>query len=117
MRKFLIKEDGRLSSENNEYAVLSYDEDKDRYHISIPQSVNPDELPAIPGILARKGIREIDDKWARRFVEERVVPPDRQNIGMILREAGMGYYSEFLLLVYTGGRCCMDEFYIEEIIE
>lgn len=82
----------------------------DEYHISIPFTVDPDHLPAIPGILARKGIREIDDKWARRFVKERVVPPERQNIGMILREAGMSYYSEFPLLVYTQGRCSMDDF-------
>lgn len=114
MRRFLIKDDNVVSL-TNEYACLSYDEDQDEYHVSIPASVNPDDLPAILGILARKGIREVEDKWARRFVKERVVPPDRQNIGMILREAGMGYYSEFLLLVYTSGRCAMDEFYIEEI--
>lgn len=113
MRKFLIKDDNVVSA-TNEYACLSYDEDKDTYHVSIPESVNPDDLPAILGILARQGIREIDDRWARRFVEERVVPPSRQNIGMILRDAGMGYYSEFLLLVYTNGRCAMDDFYIEE---
>ncbi len=117
MRRFFIKEDNCLSAEQKEYAVLSYDEEKDLYHISIPLSVDPDNLPAIPGILARKGIREIDDKWARRFVKERVVPPDRQNIGMVLRELGMGYYSEFPLLVYTSGRCAMDEFFIEEIME
>ena len=58
---------------------------------------------------------ETDDRWARRFVRERVVPPDRQNIGMIMREVGMTYYSEFPLLVYTSERCAMDEFYIEEI--
>ena len=50
-------------------------------------------------------------------LRERVVPPDRQNIGMIMREVGMTYYSEFPLLVYTSGRCAMDEFYIEEIEE
>ncbi len=45
------------------------------------------------------------------------MPPDRQNIGMILREVGMRYYSEFPLLVYTDGRCSMDEFFLEEILE
>lgn len=29
----------------------------------------------------------------------------------------MSYYSEFPLLVYTGGRCAMDEFFIEEFEE
>ena len=107
--------DNNAPSPTNEYAILLYDEEKDEYAISIPESVNPDDLPAIPGILARKGIREIGDKWARQFVKERVVPPDRQNIGMILRQVGIGYYSEFPLLLYTGGRCCMDDFYLEEI--
>ncbi|MDE5778450.1 MAG: hypothetical protein K2I10_08125 [Lachnospiraceae bacterium] len=116
MRRFLIKDDN-VPSPTNEYAVLSYDEDYDKYTITIPDSINPDDLPAIPGILAREGIREIEDKWARRFVKERVVPSDRQNIGMILREVGMDYYSEFPLLIYTSGRCCMDDFYLEEIIE
>lgn len=67
MRRFLIKEDNDLSTGQNEYAILSYDEETDKYHISIPPSVNPDDLPAIPGILARKGIREIDDKWGTAF--------------------------------------------------
>ena len=57
----------------------------------------------------------MEDTWARRFVREWFMPPDRQDIGMILRETGMGYYSRFLLLVYTSGRCAMDEFYSEEI--
>lgn len=116
MRRFLIKDDNVVSP-TDEYAILSYDEDTDEYTITIPDSVSPDDLPAIPGILARKGIREIGDKWARRFVKERVVPPDRQNIGMILREVGIPYYSEFPLLVYTNGRCSMDEFYLEEIAD
>ena len=62
MRRFLMKEENCLPTGQSEYAVLSYDEDTDEYHISIPPSVNPDDLPAIPGILARKGIREIDDR-------------------------------------------------------
>jgi len=51
------KEDKDLSTGQNEYAILSYDEEADEYHVSIPSSVNPDDLPAIPGILVRKGIK------------------------------------------------------------
>ena len=111
----MIKDDNVVSPQN-EYAILSYDEEKELYAIFIPESIHPDDLPAILGLFARKGIREIEDKWARRFVKERVVPSDRQNIGMILREVGMSYYDEFPLLVYTRGRCCMDDFYLEEIV-
>ncbi len=114
LKKFLIKETG-FNREEEGYAVLSYDEERDIYGVEIPRTVNPDHLPAILGILARQGTYTVGDKWARRFVKERVVPPDRQNIGMILKDVGIGYYSEFPLLEYTSGRCCMDEFYLEEI--
>lgn len=63
----------------------------------------------------RKGVYDVDDYWARRFVKERVIPPERQNIGSILRTIGAPYYTEFAILEYCGGRCCMDEFYLEEI--
>lgn len=113
LRKFAIRDESYGSGD--ECAVLSYDEENDCYAIEIPETVNPDNLPAIPGILARKGIRSIGDKWARQFVKERVVPPERQNIGQIMRQVGMTYYSEFPLLVYCSGRCCMDDFWLEEI--
>lgn len=48
-------------------------------------------------------------------MKERVVPPDRQNIGTIMRDLHMKKYSEFPILEYTSGRCCMDDFYLEEI--
>lgn len=43
-----------------------------------------------------------------------MIPPDRQNIGEIMRKVGMQYYDEFPLLVYIGGRCCQDENYLVE---
>lgn len=48
-------------------------------------------------------------------MKERVIPPERQNIESILRTIGAPYYTEFAILEYYGGRCCMDEFYLEEI--
>ncbi len=39
----------------------------------------------------------------------------RQNIGQILRANGMKRYDEYALLVKNQGRCCQDEFYLEEI--
>ena len=97
---------------SNEHAILTYDEEHDQYAVHIPESVDSNALPAILSLLAKQGLREIDDKWARRFVKERVVPPDRQNIGMIMRQLHMKKYSEFPILEYTGGRCCMDDFYV-----
>ena len=101
--------------EQNKFAILEYDTESDKYALHIPKDINPEWLPAIPYGLYEKGVYDVDDYWARRFVKERVIPPERQNIGSILRTIGAPYYTEFAILEYCGGRCCMDEFYLEEI--
>ena len=113
LRTFEIRNDEIENSDA--YALLTYDEDTDQYAVHIPETVDSDNLPAILSLLAKQGNRELDDKWARRFVKERVVPPDRQNIGMIMRQLHMKEYREFPILEYTSGRCCMDDFYLKEI--
>lgn len=113
LRIFEIRNDFLEPAE--EYATLTYDEATEKYAVHIPESIDCNDLPAILSLLVKQGIREIDDKWARRFVTERVVPPDRQNIGTIMRQLHMKKYSEFPILEYTSGRCCMDDFYLKEI--
>ena len=114
LRSFKIMNDSL--DQSKEHAILTYDEESDQYAVHIPEAVDCNDLPAILSLLAKQGIRELDDKWARRFVKERVVPPDRQNIGMIMRQLHMKKYSEFPILEYTSGRCCMDDFYLEEMM-
>lgn len=63
----------------------------------------------------KKGKREIDNKWSLRWVQERVTPPDRQNIGQVLKNNGMKFYSEFPLLLKNHGWSCQDECYIVQI--
>ena len=76
----------------------------------IPRDICGDDLPLIPYCFTQKGVFELDDAQCRMFVKERVVPPNRQNIGQIMRVVGMTYYNEFQLLEYVSGRCCMDDF-------
>ena len=113
LRTFKIMND--MLEPLGEHAILTYDEDSEQYAVHIPESIDCNDLPAILSLLVKQGIRETDDKWARRFVTERVVPPDRQNIGTIMRQLHMKKYSEFPILEYTSGRCCMDDFYLKEI--
>ena len=95
LRSFKIMNDSLDKSK--EHAILTYDEESDQYAIHIPESVDCNDLPAILSLLAKQGIRDLDDKWARRFVKERVVPPDRHNIGMIMRQRHIKYHSEFTI--------------------
>ena len=59
---------------------------------------------------AHDGKREVDPHWSRRWVEERIVPPSRQNIGQVLKANGLVEYDDFALLVHGMGRCSQDDF-------
>lgn len=61
--------------------------------------------------------RTINSYWSKIWVQQRIAPPDRQNIAGILREAGLSEYDEYRLLVLAGGRCANDDYYIEPIEE
>ena len=59
----------------------------------------------------------IGKKWSYRWVCQRVIPPERQNIGQILKANHMTEYDEFKFLVKNEGRCCQDECYIVKVDE
>lgn len=113
LRRFLIK----LPESNLKCAVFSYDTETKQFAIDIPDDIDPNNLPAIPRLLFDKGMRHIDDYWARRFVKERIAPPERQNIGSIMRIVGIKEYDEFEILIYCDGRSSQDDFILEEIKE
>ena len=98
-----------------EVAKLRYDEGRKEFHISISGDAKPSELPIYLALHAKKGIYEVDGEHSLRWVRDRLVPPDRQNIGQILKAKGLKYYDEHELLVKYQGRTTQDEFMIEEI--
>ncbi len=100
---------------NKTVGYLYYEEETGKYRIEIPEDVKSSEAPLIISDFIQKGKREIGHDWSLRWVQGRVVPAERQNIGQILRKNGMEFYSEFPLLVKNQGRCCQDECYIEEV--
>ncbi len=96
-------------------AQLSYDETANVFSIEISPEERPDELPLMLGLFAQRGERSIPDKWARRWVEERIPPQGRQNLGEILRAQGLDRYDEVALLASAEGRSAQDDFLIREV--
>lgn len=78
---------------------------------------NGSELETVARDSIQKGQRKLDKKWSFRWVQERVTPPERQNIGQILKANNMSEYDEFKLLVKNQGRSCQDECYIVEVAD
>lgn len=111
MKRYAVKR----NNQNKTVAILNYDEKNKKYTIDIPENVTEKEAPFMLSLLMEKGLRHIDDEWSMKWVQSRIIPSSRQNIGEILRENGMQVYDEHQLLVLNEGRSCQDECYIEGI--
>ena len=111
MKKYAIKRNNR----NKTVAILNYDERKKEYTIDIPKNVTVKESPFMMSLFLKKGIRHMNPDWSMKWVQSRIIPSSRQNIGEILRVNGMQAYDEHALLLKNEGRSCQDEFYLEQI--
>lgn len=103
----------KKNNQNKIVAILNYDEKKKEYTIDIPENVTEWESPFMLSLFLKKGIRHMDSDWSMKWVQSRIIPSSRQNIGEILRVNGMYSYDEHILLLKNEGRSCQDEFYIE----
>lgn len=111
MKKYAVKR----NNQEKIVAVLNYDESNKSYTIEIPDDVTEKEAPFMMSLFIQKGIRSMDSDWSLKWVQSRIIPSSRQNIGEILQVNGMKSYDEHTLLLKNNGRCCQDEFYIENM--
>ncbi len=115
MKIFAVRDENDALRKN--IAYLFYYEKEKRFYIELPEDADPWETPLILSFFLRRGERTVNAYWSKVWVQQRIVPPDRQNLGMILRDNGMDSYDEFQLLTKTEGRCAQDGYYIVPIAE
>ncbi len=94
---------------------LIYYERPKAFYIELPEDANPWETPLLLSSFVRRGQHSVGSYWSRLWVQQRIIPQDRQNIGQVLKENGLKEYDEFQLLMLTMGRCAQDDCYLEEI--
>lgn len=109
MKQYAIKK----NNVNKVVAILNYDEQKKSYTIDVPAGIDEREVPMLVSAFVKKGIRHVDNEWSMKWVQSRIIPSSRQNIGEILRVNKMTSYDEHTLLLKNEGRSCQDEFYLE----
>ena len=113
MKYFEIKSD--LPGDDRLYGVLLYDEKFDQYLVELPDDLEYWEAPLLLDSAIEKGSRTVGPYVSYLWIKERIIPEDRQNIGYILKDAGLDYYDEFKLLNLSDGRCAQDDFYLKPI--
>ncbi len=89
---------------------LMWDAADESWRIHIAEDAQPADVPFLLALALKRGEREIGMPWAARWVEERLVPAGRQNLGEILRAHGLREYDAVALLAEGRGACSHDDF-------
>ena len=85
--------------------------------IEILQNADEWELPFVLDSYARRKHLTLGMSETLRFISQRIVPSDRQNIGMILKDNGLETYDEVSLFLLSEGRCAQDHCFLQKITE
>lgn len=96
---------------------LFYYEKSRRFYAELLDDIDEWEVPFIFSSHIKKGIHSIDSMWSAKFVGQRIIPPDRQNLGSILKENGLKVYDEYRLLLLSDGQCAQDDLRLARIRE
>lgn len=115
MKIFAIRDES--ASEQIDLAYLLYYEQEKRFYIELPENADPWKTPLLLSSFAKKGETSVNSYWSKLWVQQRIVPADRQNLGQILKDNKLKEYDEFELLMLAMGRCAQDDYYLASMDE
>ena len=115
MKIFAIRDESAIHQ--IDLAYLLYYELEKRFYIELPENADPWETPLLLSSFIKKGETSINSYWSKIWVQQRIVPTDRQNLGQVLRDNNLKEYDEFSLLMLSMGRCAQDDYYLVPLDE
>ncbi len=104
-----------IRNKNLIYAYLFFDFNTKNYYIEINE--DNECQPIFFKLFLNNNKKILNNYWTNRFISERIIPYERQNIGNILKENNISYYSEILMYVKSMGKSSMDDSFLKEIKE
>ena len=113
MKVFAIRNEEESSGKDLGYLI--YYEKGKRFYIELPEDADEWETPLLLSSFLKRDERTVNAYFSRLWVQQRIVPADRQNLGRILRENGLSEYDEYGLLMLAGGRCAQDSYYLAAV--
>lgn len=115
MKIFAIRDES--ASRRIDLAYLVYFERQKTFYIEVPKERSEWEVPLLISSFVKRGEYTINAYWSKVWVQQRIVPADRQNLGQILKENGLHEYDEYKLLMLCSGRCAQDSYYLKAVSE
>ena len=115
MKIFAIRDES--TQEQKDLAYLLYYGREKQFYIELPENADAWETPLLLDSFVKRGETTVNSYWSKIWVQQRIVPIDRQNIGEILRDNHLKEYDEYELLMLAMGRCAQDDYYLVPINE
>jgi len=110
MKLYAIKGDKKTT-----YAYLFCYPKTKEFVIELPDQADHWETPLLLSSFAQKGLFSVDSYHSKLWIQQRIVPYERQNIGQVLKDNGLKVYEELDLLDKADGRCAQDDYFIEKL--
>lgn len=110
MKIFAIRDEAAETPKDLGY--LFYYELAKRFYIELPEHADPWETPLLLDSFVKRNETTVDSEWSRLWVQQRIIPPDRQNIATILYDNQLEEYDIFSMLMLAMGRCAQDDCYL-----
>lgn len=115
MKIFAVRDE--FDDSHKDLAYLLYYEAAKQFYIELPENADAWETPLLLSSFLKKGEKTINSYWSKLWVQQRITPTDRQNIGQVLKDNQLRDYDEFELLMLSMGRCAQDDYYLEPLDE
>ena len=113
MKIFAIKDENDPSQKTLSWLIY-YARTK-TFYLEVPDEIDSWEAPLLIASFVARGERTLNAHWSKLWVQQRIIPQDRQNLGLILKENGLKEYDEFSLLMLAKGRCAQDDYFLEPL--
>ena len=112
MKVFEIRDSFPDPADSKLLGYLFYYEAKNSFHTELLNGLDEWEAPFIFQKSIHDGIYSIGSGLSEKFVLQRIVPRERQNLGEILRTNRLKGYDECRLLIMSEGRCAQDDLFL-----
>jgi hypothetical protein len=101
-----------VDAQGVDYGTLQYNATDKTWHIRINPARTWDDTPISLATYIQQGIYDLDARQSLGWVQDRLLPPNRQNIYHILQSEGMSEYDEHAFLQITEGHCPNDSLFL-----
>lgn len=116
---FAIRDSAQKSKDGSDRILgyLFFSDASGRFYTELLPDLSVWDAPPIFLSHVRRKVYSIDSVWTMKWVRQRIIPAERQNIGAVLKAYHLRIYDEYQLLLRSEGRCAQDEEYIEKTTE